>query len=401
METSVAQPGVEDHSLAVVARSGCAESRGAAWASLEEMPNLFSELSIRDVTFPNRIAVSPMCQYCSVDGFADDWHFVHLASRAVGGAGLVITEAAAVAPEGRITPQDLGIWKDEHIEELARIVRFIDGQGSVAGIQIAHAGRKASTLRPWSGVGAIAIADGGWTPIAPSAVPFSADYPMPSEITVEEIERVTSEFAAAAKRSLAAGFRVVEIHAAHGYLLHEFLSPLSNRRTDEYGGGFENRARLLLEVTAAVRAVWPERYPLFVRISATEWVEGGFGIEESVLLAGRLKELGVDLIDCSSGGNASHAKIPVGAGYQVPLAARIKRETGAMTGAVGLITAAEQADQIVRNGDADVVLLARELLRDPYWPVHAAKELGHTMSWPAQYLRAAPAGSTERTPSER
>jgi 2,4-dienoyl-CoA reductase-like NADH-dependent reductase (Old Yellow Enzyme family) len=224
---------------------------------------------------------------------------------------------------------------------------------------------------------------------------------MPSEITIEEIGRVTGEFAAAAKRSLAAGFRVVEIHAAHGYLLHEFLSPLSNRRTDEYGGGFENRARLLLDVTAAVRAVWPERYPLFVRISATEWVEGGFGIEESVLLAARLKELGVDLIDCSSGGNVSHAKIPVGAGYQVPLAARIKRETGAMTGAVGLITAAEQADQIVRNGDADVVLLARELLRDPYWPVHAAQEFGHAMSWPAQYLRAAPAGSTERMPSTR
>jgi 2,4-dienoyl-CoA reductase-like NADH-dependent reductase (Old Yellow Enzyme family) len=360
------------------------------------MPSLFAELTIRGVTLPNRVAVSPMCQYSSTDGFADDWHFVHLASRAVGGAGLVFTEAAAVTADGRITPQDLGIWKDEQMEGLARIVRFIDGQHAAAGIQLAHAGRKASTRRPWSGQGAIAIEDGGWKPVGPSAIPFSDTFAVPSELTVGEIGGVVESFRAAARRSLVAGFRVVEIHAAHGYLLHEFLSPLSNRRTDEYGGSFENRIRLLMEVTAAIRDVLPESHPLFVRISATEWVEGGFGIEESVLLAEKLKGAGVDLVDCSSGGNAAHAKIPAGPGYQTPFAARIKRETGVMTGAVGMIVAPEQADQIIRNGDADIVLLARELLRDPYWPMRAAKELGQTMSWPAQYLRAGPDKAPER-----
>lgn len=362
------------------------------------MPSLFNELTIRGVTLPNRVAVSPMCQYCSTGGFADDWHFVHLASRAVGGAGLVLTEASAVTADGRITPQDLGIWKDEHIDGLARIVRFIHSQGSVSGIQLAHAGRKASTLRPWSGHGAIPVDEGGWTTVGPSAIPFSDVYPMPRELGLSEIPGIVDAFRAATRRTLEAGFRVLEIHAAHGYLLHEFLSPLSNHRTDEYGGSFENRCRLLMEVTAAIRQIWPEKYPLFVRISSTEWVEGGFDLEESVALAHKLKSAGVDLVDCSSGGNASAAKVPAGPGYQTPFAARIRRETGVMTGAVGLILAPEQAEQIIRNGDADLVLLARELLRDPYWPMRAAKELSQTMSWPAQYLRAGPEKSPERTP---
>jgi 2,4-dienoyl-CoA reductase-like NADH-dependent reductase (Old Yellow Enzyme family) len=365
------------------------------------MVALFSDLTIRGVRFTNRVAVSPMCQYSSEDGFANDWHFVHLASRAVGGAALVFTEAAAVTAHGRITPQDLGIWKDEHVAALARIVRFINGQGSVAGIQLAHAGRKASTVRPWSGRGAIPVEEGGWVPVAPSAVAFSDDYPLPTEITLDEIREVIESFGAAARRALEAGFRVVEIHAAHGYLLHEFLSPLSNLRTDDYGGSLENRSRLLREVATEIRKIWPERYPLFVRISASEWVDGGFDIGEAVALATLLKGLGVDLIDCSSGGNAAKAKIPAEPGYQLPFAERIKRETGIMTGAVGMIVAPEQADQIIRNDDADFVLLARELLRDPYWPMRAAKELGQTMPWPAQYLRAGPEKSPERSPSER
>jgi 2,4-dienoyl-CoA reductase-like NADH-dependent reductase (Old Yellow Enzyme family) len=360
------------------------------------MPTLFSELTIRGLKLPNRVVVSPMCEYSSEDGFANDWHFVHLASRAVGGAGLVFTEAAAVTAEGRITPQDLGIYKDEHISELSRIVRFIESQGSVAGIQLAHAGRKASTIRPWSGNGEIPKHEGGWIPVAPSAIRFSDSYPLPRSLSAEEIHGITESFVTAAQRALKAGFRVVELHAAHGYLMHEFLSPLSNSRTDEYGGSLVNRARLLLETATAVRKVWPEDYPLFVRISSTEWVEGGFGIDEAVVLAGQLKALGVDLIDCSSGGNAAHARIPVGPGYQLPFATRIRRETGIMTGAVGMITAPEQADQIIRNGDADLVFLARELLRDPYWPLRAAKELGQTMSWPAQYLRSGPPNTPER-----
>jgi 2,4-dienoyl-CoA reductase-like NADH-dependent reductase (Old Yellow Enzyme family) len=337
-----------------------------------------------------------MCQYSSEDGFANDWHFVHLASRAVGGAGLVFTEAAAVTAGGRITLQDLGIWKDEHIPELARIVRFLESQGSVAGIQLAHAGRKASTIRPWSGAGEIPENDGRWQTVGPSAIRFADNYPLPKALTVDEIRDIEKSFVDAARRALKAGFRVVEIHSAHGYLMHEFLSPLSNTRSDEYGGSLENRARLLLDTAAAVRNVWPENYPLFVRISCSEWVEGGFPIDEAVLLAAQLKTLGVDLIDCSSGGNASYARIPVGPGYQTPFATRIRRETGIMTGAVGLITSPEQADQIIRNGDADLVFLARELLRDPYWPMRAARQLEQTMSWPAQYLRSGPPNSLER-----
>jgi 2,4-dienoyl-CoA reductase-like NADH-dependent reductase (Old Yellow Enzyme family) len=339
-----------------------------------------------------------MCQYSSEDGFANDWHFVHLSSRAVGGAGLVFTEAAAITADGRITPQDLGIWKDEHIGELARIVSFIHGQGAHSGIQLAHAGRKASTYRPWDPhKGELPAGAGGWPTVGPSAIRFADDYPLPKGLTVDQIHAVTEAFVGAAQRALKAGFRVIEIHAAHGYLLHEFLSPLSNTRTDQYGGSFENRVRMLLEVTAAVRKVWPQEMPLFVRISASEWVEGGFGIDDAVALAAKLKPLGVDLVDCSSGGNALEARIPAGPGYQTPFASRIRRETGVMTGAVGMIIAPEQADQIIRNGDADVVLIARELLRDPYWPMRAAKELGQTMSWPAQYLRAGPPNSPERS----
>jgi 2,4-dienoyl-CoA reductase-like NADH-dependent reductase (Old Yellow Enzyme family) len=361
------------------------------------MPTLFSDLTIRGIKLPNRVVVSPMCQYSSQDGFADDWHFVHLASRAVGGAGLIFTEAAAVTADGRITPQDLGIWKDEHIAELARIVSFVESQGGVAGIQLAHAGRKASTVRPWSGHGEIPESAGGWSTAGPSAVRFADNYPLPKSLSVTEIHAITDSFVAAAQRAVKAGFRVVEIHAAHGYLLHEFLSPLSNTRTDEYGGSLENRSRLAIETTIALRKVLPDEYPLFVRLSCTEWVAGGFDIEEAVLLSARLKALGVDLMDCSSGGNASHAKIPAGPGYQTPFATRIRRETGVMTGAVGMITSPAQADQIIRTGDADLVFLARELLRDPYWPMRAARELEQTMSWPAQYLRSGPPNSPERT----
>ena len=362
------------------------------------MPHLFDPLTIRSQTFANRVFVSPMCEYSSDDGFANDWHLVHLGSRAVGGAGLVLTEATAVTPEGRISPQDLGIWKDDHVDFLSRIVRFIHRQGSVAGIQLAHAGRKASTYRPWSGSGAIAVADGGWSDVlAPSAVPFADTYPMPQALTVAGIRRVTTAFADAARRALAAGVRVIEIHAAHGYLLHEFLSPLSNEREDHYGGSFDNRTRFVREVVTAVRGVWPENLPVFVRISATDWVEGGWDIEQSVELARQLKPLGVDFIDCSSGGNAAHARIPVGPGYQAPFAERLRREAAVLTGAVGLITEPSQAEQIVSSGQADAVLLARELLRDPYFPLHAAHALGQQIAWPAQYLRAGPQGAIARS----
>ena len=360
------------------------------------MTHLFSEWKLRGVTLPNRIGVSPMCQYSSADGFANDWHFAHLAARAVGGAGLVFTEAAAVTPEGRISPEDLGVWSEKHFEPLERIARFIDARGAVAGIQLAHAGRKASTFRPWSGAGAVAETAGGWRPVAPSAVAFASNYPLPEELTVERIGALQKAFATAAARAYAAGFRLIEIHAAHGYLAHEFLSPLSNRRSDTYGGSFENRTRFLRETVAAVRKALPERCPLFVRISSTDWTEGGWDIEQSVELARALKDLGVDAIDSSSGGNVEKAEIPIGAGYQVPFAARIRRQAGIATAAVGMITSPAQADQIVRNGEADMALLARELLRDPYWPLHAAEALGQTVSWPAQYLRAAPRGSTER-----
>jgi 2,4-dienoyl-CoA reductase-like NADH-dependent reductase (Old Yellow Enzyme family) len=338
-----------------------------------------------------------MCEYSSVDGYVSDWHFVHLGSRAVGGAGLVLTEATAVVPEGRISPDDLGIWMDDHIEPLARIVRFIHEQGSVAGMQLAHAGRKASTYRPWAGHGRVPESEGGWNNVvAPTALAFADEYPMPRALSIDGIKNIVSAFAAAARRACEAGFRVIEIHAAHGYLIHEFLSPLSNQRTDAYGGSFENRTRLLREIVASVRGVWPERGPLFVRISASDWIEGGWDIQQSVELARQLKELGADLIDCSSGGNVSGAEIPVGPGYQTPFAEQIRREANILTGAVGMITSPVQAEHILVTGQADAVIIAREFLRDPYWPLRAARELGQPMSWPVQYLRAAPEGSQAR-----
>ncbi len=349
------------------------------------------------MTLANRVAVSPMCEYSYEDGFSNDWQLVHLGSRAVGGAGLVMTEATAVLAEGRITPGDLGIWKDEHIAPLKRVVDFLHGQGARAGVQLAHAGRKASMGIPWVGEKLLSPAEGGWENVAaPSAIAFKEDYAKPQALDEAEIARVVRAFAEAAARAKRAGFDVVEMHSAHGYLLHEFLSPLSNQRTDKYGGSFENRTRLLLEVVDAVRAVWAEDAPVFVRISATDWAEGGWDIEQSVKLARMLKEHGVDLVDTSSGGNIATAKIPVGPGYQVPFAERIRREAGIATGAVGMITDAKQAEAIIREGKADVVLLAREMLRDPYWTVHAAKELGVAMTWAPQYLRAAPSGSGMR-----
>jgi 2,4-dienoyl-CoA reductase-like NADH-dependent reductase (Old Yellow Enzyme family) len=350
--------------------------------------HLFSPLQIRSLPFRNRVVVSPMCQYSCEDGFATDWHLVHLGSRAVGGAALVIAEATAVEARGRISPGDLGIWKDEQITPLARAAAFIKAQGSLAGIQIAHAGRKASTAAPWLGGATITQQAGGWTPVAPSAVPFRDEDAPPSALTVEEIAGIVEAFRKAAARSLEAGFQVLEIHGAHGYLNHEFLSPLSNRRTDRYGGDYENRIRFALEVVQAVRSVWPESLPLFLRISASDWVEGGWAIEDSVELARRVKPLGVDLIDCSSGAMVPYAKIPAGPGFQVPFAERIRREAQILTGAVGMIAEAFQADTIVRSGQADVVLLARELLRDPYWTLRAAKKLGIDQPAPVQYQRA-------------
>jgi 2,4-dienoyl-CoA reductase-like NADH-dependent reductase (Old Yellow Enzyme family) len=363
---------------------------------------LFSRFQLRSVEFSNRIGVSPMCQYSSQDGFATDWHLVHLGSRAQGGAGLVTLEAAAVTPEGRITPDDLGIWKDEHVPGLRRIAEFVHSQEARAGMQLAHAGRKASTASPFDGHGLVLPADGGWQPVAPSAIAFApTDYAVPAALDHAAITAVVEAFRNAARRALDAGFDFVEIHAAHGYLLHEFLSPLSNLRTDSYGDSFDNRIRLLLEVVDAVRSVWPERLPLFVRISATDWAEGGWNIDESVALARRLRDRGVDLVDCSSGGNVADAKIPVAPGYQVGFAARIRREAGIATAAVGLITEPAQANAIIAEGQADFVFLARAELRDPYWPLHAATALGETVSWPKQYLRAAPQGSTARTAVDR
>ncbi len=350
---------------------------------------LFEPFTLREITLRNRLVVSPMCQYSSEDGFANDWHLVHLGSRAVGRAGLVFTEATAVVPEGRISPQDLGIWKDDHIEMLARIVRFIESQGSVAGIQLAHAGFKASTAAPWLGGRSVELNDGGWLPVfAPSAVPFSAHSIVPEALDEKGIQRVLNGFRDASRRALEAGFKVVEIHAAHGYLLNEFLSPLTNKRDDQYGGSFDNRTRIVRETIQAVREVWPERLPLFMRISATDWVEGGWTLEDSVALAKMVKPLGVDLIDCSSGGIAPRAPIPLGPGYQVPLARRVRHEGGIPTGTVGMITEAAQAESILADGDADLILMARQFLRDPYEPLHAAKELGVELEWPVQYLRA-------------
>jgi 2,4-dienoyl-CoA reductase-like NADH-dependent reductase (Old Yellow Enzyme family) len=361
------------------------------------MTHLFDPFPLRELTLSHRLVLSPMCQYSSVDGFSNDWHFAHLASRAVGGAALVFTEASAVTADGRISPQDLGIYDDLHVDGLARVVRFIHGQGTLAGMQLAHAGRKGSTVRPWDGHGAVPPAAGGWQPVGPTAEPFSEGYPIPRALAITEIPLVVRAFRDAARRALAAGFDLVEIHAAHGYLIHEFLSPLSNTRADAYGGSFDHRIRLCLEIVEAVRDVWPERLPLFVRISATDWAEGGWDIDQSVELARRLRDRGVDLIDCSSGGNVATAKIQIGPGYQVPFAAQIKREAAIATGAVGLITTPEQADGIIRRGDADCVILARELLRDPYFPLRAAKELGHLVPWPVQYLRAAPPGTPPRS----
>ena len=354
------------------------------------MPNLFETLSIRSITFKNRAFVSPMCEYSSIDGFANDWHLVHLGSRAVGQAALVMTEANAVTADGRISPSDLGIWKDEHIEPLARITSFLRGQGAVPGTQLAHAGRKASTAVPWEGGHAIPPEKGGWTPIyGPSAIPFSEHAQTPKAMTVAEIHAVRDAFTAATKRATKAGFEVIEIHAAHGYLLHEFLSPLSNHRTDEYGGSFENRTRFLKEICQAVRAVWPETLPLFVRISCTDWVEGGWTVDDSVQLSSELKSIGVDFIDCSSGGIVPGVRIPAGPGYQTPFAERIRRGAKILTGAVGMITDPAQADHIIRTGQADAVLLAREFLREPYWPLLAAKALSQKIAGPKQYERAA------------
>lgn len=354
------------------------------------MAALFEPLTIRNLTLKNRIVVSPMCEYSSIDGFANDWHLVHLGSRAVGGAGLIITEATAVSPEGRITPDDLGIWKDEHVNMLKRIVAFIDAHGSVAGIQLAHAGRKASHSSPWKGGAQIPIAEGGWLCVAPSAIPFKEGTEAPKEMDKADISKVTNDFVAAAKRALQVGFKVAEIHAAHGYLLHEFLSPLSNKRTDDYGCSFDNRIRFVVEISEAVRKVWPADLPLFVRISASDWTDGGWTIEDSVALAKVLQSKGVDLIDCSSGGNVPKAKIEVGPGYQVPFAAQIKKEAGISTGAVGMITEAKQAEEILTSGKADVIIMAREMLRDPYFALHAATTLGVDVKWPVQYERAKP-----------
>ncbi len=360
------------------------------------MPHLFEPMTLRGLTLRNRITVSPMCQYSSYDGFANDWHFVHLASRAVGGAGLVFTEATAVTAEGRISPEDLGIWDDVHVGAFDRLARFVKGEGAAFGMQLAHAGRKGSTRRPWDGDGAVPPEEGGWVPIGPTATPFADNFPVPRAMTHDDIAQAVDAFARAAYRARRAGFDVVEIHAAHGYLIHEFLSPLSNTRTDEYGGPFENRIRFCLDVTRAVREVWPDDLPLFVRVSATDWTPGGWDVDECVELARRLGALGVDLIDCSSGGNVPRAKIEVGPGYQVPFAERIKRDAAIATGAVGLITEPAQADAIIRHDQADIVVLAREMLRDPYWPLRAARELGQQAAWPAQYLRAAPPHSPAR-----
>ena len=358
--------------------------------------HLFDPLALKGLSLSNRIIVSPMCEYSSVNGFANDWHFVHLGSRAVGGAALVFTEATAVTAEGRISPDDLGIWKDDHVEMLERIVRFVHRQGSAAGVQLAHAGRKGSTAAPWKDRAAVPPSAGGWQPIGPTGDAFTSGYPVPRALDTREIPAVADAFKQAACRALAAGFDVIEIHAAHGYLIHQFLSPLSNHRTDRYGGSFDNRIRLCLEVAGAVRSVWPATQPVFVRISATDWSEGGWDIEQSIELCRRLAALGVDLIYCSSGGSVPNARIPIGPGYQTPFAERIRREAGVATGTVGLITSPVQADHVIRSGQADCVVLARELLRDPYWPLRAARELGHLTPWPVQYLRAAPPGTPAR-----
>jgi 2,4-dienoyl-CoA reductase-like NADH-dependent reductase (Old Yellow Enzyme family) len=348
--------------------------------------DLLSPLTIRDVTFRNRIVMSPMCQYSAVEGLAGDWHLVHLGSRAVGGVALVVVEATAVTRDGRISTGDMGIWGEQHVEPLARIARFVQSQGAVAGIQLAHAGRKASCLPPWKGGASLKTpAEGGWTAVGPSPIPFNEGDPVPVPLDEAGINGIIAAFEAGARRALAAGFRVIEIHAAHGYLLHEFLSPLTNRGTDAYGVSLENRMRLLLRVAQRLRSVIPEGLPLFVRISATDWVEGGWDVEQSVVLARHLKDLGVDLIDVSSGALVPRARIPVGKGFQVPLARRVRTEACIHTGAVGLITELRHADEIVTGGDADLVFIARELLREPYWALKAEQELGAEPAWPTPY----------------
>jgi 2,4-dienoyl-CoA reductase-like NADH-dependent reductase (Old Yellow Enzyme family) len=353
------------------------------------MSHLFSPIKIKSVAFKNRIVVSPMCEYSSVDGFANNWHLVHLGARAIGGAGLIMTEAAAVSPEGRITYADLGIYHDEHIAKLKEITSFIEVQGAFAGIQLAHAGRKASHTEPWNGGKQLQPDEAnGWQTVAPSAIAFSRSETAPTELDKAGIEKVVANFKAAAERALKAGFKVIELHGAHGYLIPEFLSPISNKRTDEYGGSFENRIRFLLEIVEAVNQVWPADYPLFVRISANDWTEGGWTIADSVALAKVLKEKGIDLIDCSSGGNVAGAQIPLKPGYQVEFAEAVKKQANILTGAVGLITEPKQADDIIATGQADMVFLARELLRDPHFPLRAAHVLGDDIKWPVQYERA-------------
>jgi 2,4-dienoyl-CoA reductase-like NADH-dependent reductase (Old Yellow Enzyme family) len=363
--------------------------------------HLFSPFQQRSLTLPNRIVVSPMCQYSSVDGYATDWHLVHLGSRAIGGAGTVFTEAAAVSPEGRITPGDLGIYKDDHVPMLTRITRFLKEHGSIPGIQLAHAGRKASMVPPWEKSHTASLSEGGWTNVvAPSAERFSPDYPVPHALDRPGMDKILADFSAAAKRAAQAGFLLAEVHAAHGYLAHEFHSPLSNIRTDEYGGSFANRARFPLEMIRAVRGAFPSHLPVWVRVSATDWVDGGLSLEDTVAFARLVKAEGIDLLDVSSGGNDTRQQIPVGSGYQVAFAERIRRETGLATGAVGMITEPAQADQIIRTGQADVVLLARELLREPYWPLRAADALHQPGSWPVQYERAARGKVERRHPLE-
>ncbi len=353
-----------------------------------DMTRLFTPLTIKSVTYRNRVFVSPMCQYSSDAGMPNEWHLVHLGSRAVGGAGLVLVEASGVSPVGRISPWDSGIWSAVHAEAFRRITAFMSAQGAVPGIQIGHAGRKASTWRPWDQErGAVPETEGGWQTIGPGPEPFAEGYPAPRAMTEADMDEVAGQFEAAAALAVQAGFQTLEIHMAHGYLMHEFLSPLVNRRTDRYGGSFENRTRFPLRVASAVRGAWPEELPLLVRISATDWIEGGWDVEQSVRLSRELKALGVDLVDCSSGGAVPGAKIPVGPGYQTALAATIREKAGVLTGAVGMIIGPAQAETILATGQADAILMAREFLRDPYWPLHAARSLGVDVPWPDQYLR--------------
>jgi len=354
------------------------------------MAKLFSSFTLRSVEFKNRIFVSPMCQYSCEDGMPNDWHLVHLGTRAVGGAGLVFAEATAVSPEGRISPRDAGIWSDDHMEKFAPIAAFIAAQGAIPGIQLAHAGRKASTDAPWRGGRPLPPGGIGWQPMAPSPIAFAETYTVPREMTEADMDGVEAAFIAAAERSLAAGFTVLELHMAHGYLFHQFLSPISNHRKDRWGGGLENRLSFPLKVTTAVRRVWPEKLPLFVRISCTDWIENGWDLAQSIEFSKRLKDLGVDLIDCSSGGMALDAKIPTGPGYQTPFSAAIRREAGIAAGAVGLITSPVQAEQILVTEQADAIVMGREFLRSPYWPLKAAAALGVDLPWPNQYLRAKP-----------